>query len=392
MDRKVRKIFSILLFALAFVIIGYTIWIPKSSSNEKNRIAVMLHYPDGSEEFALDNGLYQPASIYTFDDERSSCVNGSVISYEKDRGVSVALKGNDVCTVHYNARTPDGQIKILVDGVRSSTAPTEGNYDVSVSCSGATGEWNYGNWALSLTRITQESFDCTVSFTKPKNSNTLISSIEHSEDTVKNGESEEYIYRGDNPDNYVLYNGEMWRILGVYDRTLAGEKGIARMVKIMRPESIGNYYAASVKDISRILNNYYYMKSNGNRDTKCLVSEGIKGNCDYRYRGLKERARNMAENVIWGTDSEMSGYVGLLSKEDYIGSGVECESEEECTSTWLVGSVGALIDDGYHIDNRGHIAVNAEGEGYSVYPVVYLKSSTYLISGTGSPTDPYIIN
>ena len=282
--------------------------------------------------------------------------------------------------------------KISVDGAQSSAIPARGDYAVVASCSNASATWDYDDWKLDIEDLGGLKSRCYLEFTTIEDKESFSYSIEHSEDTVKNGESEEYIYRGDNPDNYVLYNGEMWRILGVYDRTLAGEKGIARMVKIMRPESIGNYYAASVKDISRILNNYYYMKSNGNRDTKCLVSEGIKGNCDYRYRGLKERARNMAENVIWGTDSEMSGYVGLLSKEDYIGSGVECESEEECTSTWLVGSVGALIDDGYHIDNRGHIAVNAEGEGYSVYPVVYLKSSTYLISGTGYPTDPYIIN
>ena len=74
----------------------------------------------------------------------------------------------------------------------------------------------------------------------------------------------EYRYRGSNPDNYVTFNDETWRIIGVFP-TDDGTGKIENRVKIIRNESIGNMYWNengvnnwSASTLNTYLNNDYY--------------------------------------------------------------------------------------------------------------------------------------
>ena len=49
----------------------------------------------------------------------------------------------------------------------------------------------------------------------------------------------EYRYRGASPKNYVTFNNEVWRIIGVFP-TDDGTGKIENRIKIIRNESIGN--------------------------------------------------------------------------------------------------------------------------------------------------------
>ena len=50
----------------------------------------------------------------------------------------------------------------------------------------------------------------------------------------------DYRYIGANPNNYVKFNDELWRIIGVFDVD-DGTGKIEKRMKIIRNESIGNY-------------------------------------------------------------------------------------------------------------------------------------------------------
>ena len=56
----------------------------------------------------------------------------------------------------------------------------------------------------------------------------------------------EYRYRGKDPKNYVTFNGEMWRIIGVFP-TDDGTGKIENRIKLIRNESIGNKYWNTTK-------------------------------------------------------------------------------------------------------------------------------------------------
>ena len=73
--------------------------------------------------------------------------------------------------------------------------------------------------------------------------NSGLYTITHPKDTTlqigTNEDITEYRYRGASPKNYVTFNGETWRILGVFS-TDDGTGNIENRVKIIRDQSIGN--------------------------------------------------------------------------------------------------------------------------------------------------------
>ena len=71
-----------------------------------------------------------------------------------------------------------------------------------------------------------------------------------------NQDTEEYRYRGSNPDNYVTFNEETWRIIGVFP-TENASGNIENRVKIIRNESIGDYMwddGSTISSVSNVVN------------------------------------------------------------------------------------------------------------------------------------------
>ena len=48
-------------------------------------------------------------------------------------------------------------------------------------------------------------------------------------------------YVGSNPNNYVLFNNELWRIIGVMNNIDDGNGNLESRLKLIRNESIGEY-------------------------------------------------------------------------------------------------------------------------------------------------------
>ena len=340
------------------------------------------------------------------------------------------------------------KLAVGVDGVNQSDFPSMGEYNVSVDCTGVSGTWNYSNWELELSNITSNSASCSISFTSDPNTHTKLNTkiIGLSGTTQGDGQvvnEKGYRYEGKNPNNYVLFNGELWRIIGVFDSNTHGKTG-QNLTKIIRDESIGSYAWNKSNtnnwtdsSLKTILNDYYYNYNASTGVDECyFYSTTVSGNCDFTKIGLNETSRGMIENVTWhlggystnsatattfytaergttvyGSNSTTTtGYIGLMYPSDY-GYSVLASSCARTTnlSSYNRSSCGGqswLLKNGYEwtmthysssslyvfrVSYGASLSSGNANYGNAVRPTAYLKSNVYVISGTGSITDPYVI-
>ena len=253
-------------------------------------------------------------------------------------------------------------------------------------------------------------------------------------------------YIGANPNNYVLFNDELWRIIGIFDENTHGVAG-TELVKIIRDESIGNYswdnkssYGSndwSDSALQVVLNEgAYYNRTSGTCPSG--QNEATK-NCDFSETGLKKGTKEMIEEVIWklggsstyttvsefysyerGTDvyegrpTEWRGKVGLMYASDYgyATSGGATTNRATCLATelstwdsysncynndWLFNSSyqwtltprSSNSSGVFYVNNYGSLISGNAYRGNGVRPSVYLKSNISISSGDGSESNPY---
>ena len=252
-----------------------------------------------------------------------------------------------------------------------------------------------------------------------------------------------YRYEGKNPNNYIWFNNELWRIIGVFDEASHGVSG-QNLVKIIRANSIGglvwdksytnDWTAASLMNL---LNGAYLNSQNGTGGEYCYGFETtIPLNCDQTEAGINDTYRPMIENVTWylgghsstsataeafygyergtmvysGSPTTTTGYIGLMYPSDYGYSVLSSScarttnlgsyNEATCAGqSWLYGQgyewtitpESSLSVTAFYLDISGSLTFFAVPCGWSVRPVLYLDSSVYVMDGNGSQSDPYII-
>ncbi len=120
-------------------------------------------------------------------------------------------------------------------------------------------------------------------------------------------------FAGPNPNNYILFNDELWRIIGLLN-TPEGKR-----VKLVRNESIGNYVWDSTRNeinwgigvnewsqskVKQLLNEGpYYHRTSG----FCFIDRGnVTQACDFSEKGLSETSKNMIDLITWNTGSNGS--------------------------------------------------------------------------------------
>ncbi len=175
----------------------------------------------------------------------------------------------------------------------------------------------------------------------------------------------EYRYYGANPNNYVTFNGELWRIISVSNvkSSTTDTTGEMRM-KIIRNESIGNYsYDSSesaindgygVNDWSKAdlnveLNTLYLNQRSGN-----CYNERDEGSttCDFTTIGLSEDARNMVDDALWYLGA--SGASSTKYANDYYSAErgtttYDCSTDDRAcprVTSW-VGKIGLMYPSDY---------------------------------------------
>ena len=335
---------------------------------------------------------------------------------------------------------------VNLDGVATDSVPSKGLYQVDVTCENATGKWLYDEWKLQVVNLSSEEVKCDLDFTTISQTNLNDYVINLSGTTQGTGQvvnENGYRYEGKNPNNYVWFNNELWRIIGVFDSASHGVSG-QNLVKIIRNDSIGGlaWHKSNTNDwteasLMNLLNGAYLNSENGTGGEYCYGdSTSVPSNCDYRESGINDTYRPMIENVTWylggcssataeafygyergttvysGRPTSTTGYIGLMYPSDY-GYSVLASSCARTTNlgdydsatcagqSWLYGtgyewtitpnSSTSFPNLVFLVDYNGRVLSTSASSGYSARPVLYLDSSVYVIDGTGTQSDPYII-
>ena len=224
----------------------------------------------------------------------------------------------------------------------------------------------------------------------------------HDADLTNGANDNNYRYSGSNPNNYVKFNNELWRIIGV----------INGKVKIIRNEAITTRtYTDNNKNDYVTSNLYTDYLIDEYLNTLVDVADAIDNN--YWYVPSDEDIKlDLTANGVYslelGENSNAYGAiyskVGLLYISDYAyaaapGDWVKKVNEYNTANNWLKNGTNMWtmvrdfnnIKNFFYIDTSGNVASGEITNTYSVRPVVVLSNSNRYISGSGSETDPFII-
>ena len=279
----------------------------------------------------------------------------------------------------------------------------------------------------------------------------------------------DYRYIGADPNNYVKFNDELWRIIGVFD-TDDGTGKVEKRLKIIRNESIGDY-SWDNKDtttgaetaygknewtdarLNYLLNPGHESETNGgslywNRKSgTCYKGQNNSTtSCDFTSTGLTDTAKSMIGDAKWylggsstyndvtppmfytrergttvysGHSTSWIGKVGLMYPSDYgyATSGGSSTNRNSCLAKelynwdssgysdcknndwmyngsiwqWTMSPRADFSNYVFYVDNTGYVSICNARNARAGRPVVYLKSTIKVISGSGTTSSPYIL-
>ena len=258
-------------------------------------------------------------------------------------------------------------------------------------------------------------------------------------------------YYGSNPNNYVLFNNELWRIIGVFGNN----------VKLVRSESLGSLSWDSSEssinegwgvnewsqaDLKSYLNTMYY---GGDTTVTCYDGQNKK-EVTCPTNKLDETSKSLIDKHTWNTGAidyntrtntlafykdergkqtgkicnggagcndtverttEWTGYIGLPYATDYAYASSEsvCETNMQkqdssnnyiCkNNNWMQRSTWAwyfspFVDGSFAryawcVSGDGVAYGNRAANSIAVAPSIYLKSNVLIESGNGTSTDTY---
>ena len=260
-------------------------------------------------------------------------------------------------------------------------------------------------------------------------------------------------YYGSNPNNYVRFNNELWRIIGVFGNN----------VKLVRSESLGrlSWYPSessvnygygvnewSQADLQVYLNKMYY----GGTSVTCYGgSNNTTTTCPTNT--LDETSKNLIDNHTWKTGAidlskstntlafykdergnvtgkicnggagcndtverttEWPGYIGLPYVTDYAYASGESDCETNMLkqdsnnvyickndnwmfkpNTWY-WTISPVAHSGvsrivWSVSGDGSASSGNASDARAVFPAIYLKTDILIKSGNGTSSNPYIL-
>ena len=432
---------GILIISCLFVILLSIFLYPRKDDNKsiiKKSYAFNIKN-NGETSYTSVDTIPSDLTNYHIDEEKTICENGGKVSIVGNK-LAYQTLGSDRCSVYlYYEELHD--IKVNV----TNPSYLLGGYTKSITnCDGITGgTWDYKINGIIIDNISKTNSSCNITFTpKTPTTSELLSTVVNNKATRNaNGKR----YQGKNPDNYIWFNDELWRIIGNIPVCLtSGCSSTVNRVKIIRKESIGGlvYKANTTSDstwtdstIQKLLNTCYLGKKS-DTDSTCASycyssytsSQKPVAKCDYSNIGINESDYygNMIESVYWNVGEPSSGsYVNADSQyTKEIASYTSSTSKIGLmyASDWgyaIEGFTGVLGSSGspYNYMNKNWLFSNGmewtmsaysssnplpvsyygylrnyySYNGYAARPVLYLKSNVYVVSGSGSESDPYII-
>ena len=451
MKKKIIAVFSVFIaIILVLVIIVYNnsykndVYV-ENKTNNKNQvpglISLMLETKAGSGIYNLSPDGIVPAKGYKLNTEKSGCENGGTISYnETTKKVIVKTNISDKCYAYFDVLPPDVTLAI-------TNRPTTYGKLGSISCTNSNATYNQKYNRVEVSSINSDYSTCTLNYTDSTSKVNLATYITGlagtTQGTGKVVNENGYRYEGKNPNNYIWFNNEYWRIIGVFDSASHGQNN-KNLVKIIRADVLDGlvWHKSNSNDwtaasLNKLLNGAYYNAQDGTSSGYCYGnSSSVTANCDYTKKGIQAGYRKMIANVTWylggyssnsataesfygyergtivssGRPTSTTGYIGLMYPSDYGYSvlssscarttNLNSYSSSTCAgASWLYGkgyewtilpfsSNGATVFDLFF---SGSLSTGIANNGYGARPVLYLDASVYKIDGEGTLDKPYII-
>ena len=457
MNKKKLLFFSgFIIIILVFILIVYKnsykneIYTEKNDENVKNNekinkipgmVSLMLETKAGSGEYKVSTSKTWPTNGYELNTEKSGCENGGTISYnETTKKVIVKTNISDKCYAYFDVIPPDVTLAI-------TNRPTTYGKLGSINCTGSSATYNQQYNRIEVSNINTKYENCTLNYTdstsKANLADYIISLAGTTQGTGEVVSENGYRYEGKNPNNYIWFNNEYWRIIGVFDSASHGQSG-KNLVKIIRADVLdglawnksntNDWTASSLKSL---LNGAYYNAQDGTNSGYCYgYSTTATANCDYTKRGIQSGYRGMIANVTWylggysstgatassfygyergttvysGRPTSTTGYIGLMYPSDY-GYSVLSSSCARTTNlgsynsakcagqSWLYGKgyewtltpYSSYSDSVFILRYNGYVHGSTAINGCGSRPVLYLDASVYKIDGDGSLNNPYIV-
>ena len=262
-------------------------------------------------------------------------------------------------------------------------------------------------------------------------------------------------YYGSDPNNYVSFNNELWRIIGIFGNN----------VKLIRSEKLGdlswdssessinggwgvNEWSTSA--LKNYLNTMYYggtsvtcYGGDSNKTTTCPTNKldntakslidyhtwntggagGVEGTAKTDTLAFYNAERgNQTGKISNGgrycndtveRTTTWPGYIGLPYTTDYAYASSEniCETnmvKQDSSNAYICknnnwmfkiiwywtlspGAFSGSSRDVWGVGSDGYVYNFYAADGGAVFPAIYLKSNVIIESGTGTNTDPYIL-
>ena len=249
----------------------------------------------------------------------------------------------------------------------------------------------------------------------------------------------EYRYRGGDSvvKNYVTFNNEVWRIIGVIPTEDTNGK-VENRLKIIRDASIGNKKWNETQDtttssynnwvtgtLNTYLNNDYY-------NTLTIDAKNMIGTAKY-YLGGYNNNLSFTSDIMWQyerkNEANRTGYyygtnpimqndaskkIAIMYASDYgYAASKACPSNlneydsagscittnnwlDKSAYTWMLpqysdySNLAFFVYPSGYVNHENNLGVNL-GE-YAVRPVLYLSSNVKISGGSGTSSDPYTLS
>ena len=269
--------------------------------------------------------------------------------------------------------------------------------------------------------------DKLIALTNNKDNSGLYTITHPKDSTLQIGNDKdiiEYRYRGASPKNYVTFNNETWRIIGVFP-TDDGTGNIENRVKIIKDQSIGRGYWDY--DADDFYNNWARPATlNTEFNTTYLTgltstAQSMIENAKYYLGGyttadIQKDVMYKYERKISGSDyyygtnpNSWTGKIALMYVSDF-----GYAASDECTQTLSNYNYAMCVDNNWlnstH-DGFSEWCINQRPSSGSIYvvanlqvsydsmissaeyyrPVLYLTSNVLITGGSGISTNPYTL-
>ena len=259
-------------------------------------------------------------------------------------------------------------------------------------------------------------------------------------------------YVGATPNNYISFNNELWRIIGVFDVTNADTKKKENLVKIIRNKTLGRYSwdtsdsninsGQGINEWSQAklmyeLNTDYIDTSKTSGTTTWYNWDNNQKTAIYDYsNNIKSGYIDKIATVRWNLGGVVEGQttiktynqergtfhisnpsdgikrtdywdgkIGLMYSSDYgyASTDIKCRnnlSSSFCKNSnwlfnssyqWTISSASYGVSVTLAIVDTGEIVRSQTKYTQCNRPSLYLKSNAQIVSGTGTSTDPYIL-